>query len=85
MTTDPDTVLRDTRRLHRLRALVGGPLEAAGHAVRWHNLPHEGYSYCHCINRGCYALWILSNRDGKLTDTPIVGPGLCQGRSRRKS
>ena len=54
MPADSNTVLRDTQRLHKLRAMVAGPIEAAGHAVRWHNLRMDGYSYARCVKRGCY-------------------------------
>jgi len=84
MTVDPSAVLRDTRRLHGLRAMVGGPLTEAGHAVRWHNLTGQNFSYARCVKRGCSALWIMDNRSGELAPTPLVSAGPCAGQAKRK-
>jgi hypothetical protein len=73
-----------TRRLHRVREMVGGPLEATGHTVRWHRLSISGYSYAHCVKRGCFTLWVMNNADGELISTPITTPGPCRGKPRRK-
>ena len=66
-------LLRDSRRLHRMRAAVAELLSQSGHQARWADHGF-GYSALRCAHRHCEAIWTMDNLNGELS--PIFGASI---------